>query len=62
MHPARVVFCRPERLGDMTQDSFTREGGTRYWRDREDYIECMGGPDLVPYVVRFEHSAKESCQ
>lgn len=55
MHPSRVVFCKPERLGDMSQDSFEREGGTRYWRDREDYIDCMGGPDLVPYVLRFEH-------
>ena len=55
MHPARVVFCRPERLGDMSQDSFIREGGTRYWADREAYIEAMGGPDLVPWVLRFEH-------
>jgi hypothetical protein len=55
MHPARVVFCRTERLGDMTQDSFDREGGTRYWRDRGEYIECMGGSDRVPYVLRFEH-------
>jgi hypothetical protein len=54
-HPSRVVFCRPERLGDMSQDSFLREGGTRYWPTREDYIECMGGADLVPYVLRFEH-------
>ena len=55
MHTARVVFCRPERLYDMSEDSFEREGGTRYWRDREDYINCMGGPDRVPYVLRFEH-------
>ena len=55
MHPSRVVFCVPERLGDMSEDSFLREGGTRYWPTREDYIEAMGGPDLVPYVLRFEH-------
>jgi len=55
MHPARVVFCHPERLGDMSEDSFLREGGTRYWRDREDYIDCMGGPDKVPWVLAFEH-------
>ena len=55
MHPARVVFCRPERLKHMSEDSFLREGGIRYWRDREDYIECMGGEARVPYVVRFEH-------
>jgi len=55
MHPSRVVFCRQERLGDMSEDSFIREGGTRYWEDREAYIEAMGGPDAVPYVIRFEH-------
>jgi hypothetical protein len=55
MHASRVVFCRPERLGDMTEDSFIREGGTRYWPNREAYIDVMGGPDLVPYVLRFEH-------
>jgi hypothetical protein len=59
MHPSRVVFCQPERLGDMSQDSFLREGGTCYWPTREDYIQCMGGPDLVPYVLRFEHLTNE---
>ena len=61
MHPSRVVFCRPERLGDMSEDSFTREGGKRYWDSREDYIDAMGGPDLVPYVMRFEH-LRDACQ
>lgn len=56
IHAARVVFCRPERLGDMSDDSFIREGGTRYWADRDDYIAAMGGPDGAPYVIRFEHS------
>ncbi len=55
MHPARVVFCEPERLGDMSEESFQREGGTRYWASREEYIAAMGGPDRVPYVLRFEH-------
>ena len=55
MHPSRVVFCHKERLGDMSEDSFIREGGTRYWHDREAYIDAMGSPDLVPYVLRFEH-------
>ena len=59
MHPARVVFCRPERLGDMSEDSFQREGGTRYWRGRADYIDCMGGADRVLYVLRFEHLPME---
>jgi len=54
-HASRVVFCRRERLGDMSEESFRREGGTRYWPSREAYIEAMGGPDKVPYVLRFEH-------
>lgn len=55
MHAARVVFCAPERLGDMSEDSYIREGGNRYWPDRKAYIEAMGGPDRMPYVLRFEH-------
>lgn len=55
MHPARVLFCRQERLGDMSEDSFIREGGTRYWSDRNTYIEAMGGKDRTPYVICFEH-------
>lgn len=55
MHPARVVSCRKERLGDMSVDSFIREGGLRYWNGLTEYIEAMGGADLVPWVIRFEH-------
>jgi len=55
IHPSRVVFCKKERLGDMSEESFEREGGTRYWKNRGAYIEEMGGPDRVPYVLRFEH-------
>jgi len=55
MHPARVVFCVPQPLSAMTHDSFEREGGTRYWPDRAAYIEAMGGPDKVPWVLVFEH-------
>ncbi len=55
LHPARVVFCRKEPLSDMSEDSFLREGGARYWTDRRAYISVMGGPDLTPYVIRFEH-------
>jgi len=39
----------------MTEDSFLREGGTRYWPDRIAYITAMGGPDRVPYFMRFEY-------
>lgn len=55
IHPARVVFCQPQRLLEMSVDSFIREGGTRYWPSVKDYIHMMGGPHLVPYVLRFEH-------
>jgi hypothetical protein len=59
MHQARVMFCRPERLGDMGDISFEREGGTRYWPNKQAYIDMMGGPDKVPYVLRFEHMEEE---
>lgn len=55
MHPSRVVFCHQEALGHMSDDSFVREGGTRYWRDKAEYVAAMGGDDAVPFVLRFEH-------
>lgn len=55
MHPARVLECYRERLSMMSGYSFSAEGGTRYWANREAYIEAMGGPDNVPWVLRFEH-------
>lgn len=61
LHPAMVNFCIPEPLGLMTEDSFQREGGTRYWPDRESYIDAMGGPSLVPFVLRFSHLSDEDC-
>ena len=36
LHPSRVVFCRPEPLRDMSEDSFQREGGTRYWENKDE--------------------------
>lgn len=55
MHPARVVFCQQEPLRNMSTDSFVREGGTRYWKNRDEYIDMMGGEDQAPWVLRFEH-------
>lgn len=55
MHASRVVFCVQERLGDMSDESFEREGGTRYWENKAAYIRMMGGPDKTPWVLRFEH-------
>jgi hypothetical protein len=61
MHPARVIECYRERLGDMSGYSFSAEGGTRYWPNRDAYIEAMGGPDNVPCVLRFEHILNKPC-
>lgn len=57
MHAARVVFCRQEALEGMSMDSFEREGGERYWSNREEYVKAMGGGHRVPWVLRFEHAA-----
>jgi len=57
MHKARVVDCYRERLSCMSGYSFAAEGGARYWPDRAAYIEAMGGPDNVPWVLVFEHLA-----
>lgn len=56
MHHFRVLK-QPyrEMLGDMTQESFLAEGGTRYWNDLNEFIEMMGGPCAEPYVLTFEH-------
>lgn len=55
IHPARVVFCWQEELRVMSTDSFVREGGTRYWKDKAEYIAVMGGEYKTPWVLRFEH-------
>jgi len=55
IHSARVIFCHKQQLVMMSKESFQREGGTRYWKNRAEYIRCMGGPGKVPYVMRFEH-------
>lgn len=55
IHQARVLECYQERLGDMSMCSFLAEGGTRYWPNRTAYIEMMGGPNEIPWVLHFEH-------
>jgi hypothetical protein len=56
MHAARVVFCHLEKLGDISDESFVREGGTRYWADKQEYVEAMGNnPEDEVWVLRFEH-------
>lgn len=52
---ARVtVDAYDQALKDMPDDHFEREGGTRYWKDKAEYIEFMGGPDEVYTVIEFE--------
>lgn len=55
IHRARVVFCGKQALYFMNEESFIREGGTRYWKNLKEYVEFMGGAHLMPYVLRFEH-------
>lgn len=56
IHIARVVSVNYEALGAISLDSFRREGGTRYWRNRKDYIAAMGGsPARNVWVLRFDH-------
>ena len=45
-----------ERLGDMSGDSLQHEGGMRYWKDRKDFIDAMGGLELEPWVLLFEYT------
>ena len=51
-----------EELKDMSEKSFIAEGGTMYWKNRKDYIECMGGPDLIPFVLKFEPIGCPKCR
>ena len=44
----------PQKLSDMPDDHFEREGGVMYWRDKDEFIVFMGGPERTPWVVEFE--------
>jgi hypothetical protein len=57
LHTARVVNCYRQRLSEMSGYSFAAEGGTRYWADRAAYIDAMGGPDNIPFVLEFAHES-----
>lgn len=45
-----------EPLREMPDDHFPREGGTRYWADKQAFIEAMGGPDEVYTVIEFKRT------
>ena len=43
-----------QRLSDMPDDHFEREGGTMYWKNKQEFIEMMGGETKELWVVEFE--------
>jgi len=47
-----------QRLGDMPDEHFEREGGTMYWANKEEFVEVMGGKDAVPWVIEFTRTAE----
>jgi hypothetical protein len=57
MKIGRIMIVRDpykEPLNLMTEEHFQREGGTRFWKDRDEFIQCMGGPEAVPWVIEFK--------
>ncbi len=48
-----------QKLSDMPDDHFEREGGTIYWKDKQEFIRNMGGESAKFYVVEFEIIEKE---
>lgn len=45
-----------QKLSDMPDEHFEREGGTMYWKDKAEYISMMqlAGNGKTPWVVEFE--------
>lgn len=43
-----------QKLKNMPDSHFEREGGTMYWKDKKKFIEFMGGEDKELYVVEFK--------
>jgi len=43
-----------ERLADMPDDHFRREGGTRYWPSKAAFVVMMGGPEVEVWVIEFK--------
>jgi len=44
-----------QSMYSMTDEDFEREGGARYWKDKEEFITMMGGPAKMPWVVEFDY-------
>jgi len=53
------LTCDPykEKLAAMPEDDVAKEGGL--WASKNEFINCMGGPNEEPWVVRFELVAVE---
>jgi len=42
-----------QKLKFMPDSHFEREGGTRYWSDKAEFIVAMGGPEKALWVIEF---------
>ena len=54
---AQIIITRQpykEPLKLMTEEHFEREGGKRFWKDRNEFISLMGGPEALPWVIEFK--------
>lgn len=43
-----------QKLIDMPDEHFEREGGEMYWPNKKTFIEAMGGESAEPWVIEFE--------
>lgn len=43
-----------QKLADMPDNHFEREGGRLYWGNKVEFIACMGGSEKEYWVVEFE--------
>ncbi len=53
----RIIILKDpykEPLGMMSDEHFEREGGKRFWKNKEEFIEMMGGAEAAPWVIEFE--------
>lgn len=51
-----------EPLENMTDEHFKREGGRRFWFDKQEFINVMGGPDAAPFVIEFDYVMNETME
>jgi hypothetical protein len=49
----KVTKIYKQRLGDMTEDDLTKEGGL-LWDTLDDFVKMLGGEDKIVWVLEFE--------